>query len=296
MDPSLYRAFYEAEERHWWFVGRRAVIDGFLARSLGAAAGAPAGRGGVGEGAPGAPRRILDVGCGTGGMLPLLARYGQVTGVDSEPLALDYCRRRGFSDVHLQVDFEPRPVFDLVTLFDVLEHVGDEPAFLEQVARNLGPDGRLAVTVPAFRFLWSGHDDLNQHRRRYTRGMLVGLLARCGFQVSRASYFNTLLFPAALVRPLGRRRPGPPPAGGRASAPENTGRRGAPAEPGDAGGLGDANGLDRAREEILRPLRPGPLDAPLAAIFGFERHLLRAFDLPFGVSLFAIAARRGGAG
>jgi len=280
MDPSLYHAIYEAEERHWWFVGRRAILDALLARALarrapvahpepspprawhrrlrrpGRSGGRRTPRGLRGRPAAACPRRGLR----TGGMLPLLSRYGQVTGLDSEPLALDYCRRRGFHDVHLQADFEARPVFDLVTLFDVLEHVDDEPGFLAHAARCLKPGGRLAVTVPAFRFLWSGHDDLNQHRRRYTRRCLVDLLERCGFEVERSSYFNTLLFPAAMFRPLFRR--GGPGRGG-ARFPETAPFRRRP-RAGRRPGPGGRAPRGPCREEILRPLRTGLLDAPLA--------------------------------
>ncbi len=275
MDSSIYHQFYKVEDRHWWFVGRRAIVDGFLGRIFGRGT---SGRGGRSPGeaagpagsAPGAvppheeERRILDVGCGTGGMLPLLARYGRVTGVDSEPLALEYCRKRGIEDVHLQDAFSPGAPYDVITLFDVLEHVEDETGFLAVMKTWLKPDGRLVLTVPAFRCLWSRHDDLNRHQRRYTRKRLVAALEGAGFAPGRTSYFNTLLFPlAALSRLLDKRKPI------------------------EAG---------KDEEEILKPLRIGPWNGILAAIFALERHLLGVMTLPFGVSLFAEARPASGRG
>jgi SAM-dependent methyltransferase len=264
MDPSLYHAFYEIEERHWWFVGRRAIVDSLLKKRLGDTS---------------RERRILDVGCGTGGMLPVLSRYGRVTGIDSEPLALDYCRKRGITDVHLQESFQADGQYDVVTLFDVLEHVPDEAGFLRTVKGYLKPGGLLVVTVPAFEFLWSRHDDLNRHQRRYTKRALVDVLLRSGFAVERSSYFNTLLFPgAAAVRLMsggGRER-----GGGRSKAAT-------PAAAGSPAGTSTSGSGD----EALKQLRIGGSNRALAAIFGSERHLLRRLNLPFGVSLYAIAQK-----
>ena len=278
MDPSLYHAFYELEERHWWFVGRRAIVDSLLSDRLG--------------NAPGRDRRILDVGCGTGGMLPILSKYGHVTGIDSEPLALDYCRKRGITDVHPQDSFRAGAEYDVVTLFDVLEHVPGEANFLATMRGYLKPGGLLVVTVPAFEFLWSRHDDLNRHQRRYTRRGLVSVLENAGFEVERSSYFNTLLFPgAAAVRLMS--------GGGRGG-----GGRG-----GSVGGGGSPDGLaasergdspanarrERAEadngDEALKQLRIGGSNRFLAGVFASERHLLRHLNLPFGVSLYAIARK-----
>jgi SAM-dependent methyltransferase len=248
MDPSLYHAFYDLEEQHWWFVGRRRIVDSLLKARLGTK-----------DSTGGAERRILDVGCGTGGMLPILSKYGRVTGIDSEPLALDYCRKRGITDVHLQESFQAGAEYDVVTLFDVLEHVPDEEGFLATVRGYLKPGGILMVTVPAFQFLWSRHDDLNRHQRRYTKRALIEVLEKSGFEVERSSYFNTLLFPgAAAVRLLG--------GNNRSST------------------SGDS-------DEALKQLRIGGSNQALATIFGSERHLLSLLDLPFGVSLYAMARK-----
>jgi SAM-dependent methyltransferase len=260
VDPSLYHRFYEIEDRHWWFVGRRAVVGALMAQALGSPTADVAGQGK--DGAP-AARRILDVGCGTGGMLPLLSRFGRVTGTDSEPLALDYCRRRGFEDVHYQESFTAPAPYDVVTLFDVLEHVPDHVGFLQWTRKLLKPDGHLVLTVPAFPFLWSRHDDLNHHQRRYRRADLKATLEQGGFRVERLTYFNFWLFPAAVAT---RAR-----GGGR--QPVSDTRR-------------DPSAV---AEEILKPLQVGRANSLLAGIFGSEAGLIRRVDLPFGVSLAAVA-------
>jgi 2-polyprenyl-3-methyl-5-hydroxy-6-metoxy-1,4-benzoquinol methylase len=259
MDPSLYHAFYEIEDRHWWFSGRRRIVDTLLRRFLGAHKN---------DSAPRETLRILDVGCGTGGMLPVLSRHGRVTGIDQEPLALDYCRRRGITDVHLQESYDAPAAFDVVTLFDVLEHVDDEAGFLKKVGRWLRPGGLLLLTVPAFPMLWSAHDELNQHRRRYTRASLLPVLEAAGFQVEGASYFNMFLFPvAAAVRLLAGKPPSTNSRAGHPSASEE--------------------------KRALDLLRIGGSNTLLSGLFGSERHLLGRMNLPFGMSLYAAARKRG---
>src|SRR5262252_7893084 len=148
MDPSLYREFAERHEaRHWWFVGRRRIVASVLAGLL----------------EPGRDLRILDVGCGTGGMLPLLGSFGQVTGIDPAEAAIRYSRQHAAPGVELyQVDFPaeipPGRDYDLLTLFDVLEHLDDDAAALRAARSLLKPGGWLLVTVPALRSLWSPHD------------------------------------------------------------------------------------------------------------------------------------------
>jgi SAM-dependent methyltransferase len=246
MDPFLYREFAERQEaRHWWFVGRRRIIASVLEDLLGA-------RNGL---------RILDIGCGTGGMLPLLSAYGRVTGIDPAEAAIRYSKQRYASLAELlQVDF-PREVpsvgsYDLVTLFDVLEHLDDDAKALEAASSLLRPGGWILITVPALRSLWSPHDVINQHRRRYLREELKDRIEGAGFHLDRLSYYNTLLFPAVFGARLLRRRL---------------------ARQGD-------------RRSDFR-IGNNWINSRLADLFGAERHLLRRCDLPLGVSLLAIATK-----
>lgn len=195
MDEQVYSQLYALEDSHWWFRGRRAVIRALLGDvSL-----------------PEYPR-ILDAGCGTGRNLREYAALGTAEGVDPSPVAVDFCHRRGLPGV-VQAGLEALPFeegrFDLVCASDVLEHVEDDRGALEEMRRVTGPQGRLLVTVPAYRWLWSHHDDVHHHFRRYTRRELTSRAAAGGWRPIRVTYFNsTLLMPIAAVRLAQRARPG----------------------------------------------------------------------------------------
>jgi SAM-dependent methyltransferase len=206
------------------------------------------------------PVRVLDFGCGTGAFLDDLDRFGTVSAVDADPEAVSFCHARGRAEVRLAPPGAPLPfaddAFDLVTSLDVIEHIDDDVAALAELRRVLRPGGLLLVAVPAFAFLWGKQDEVSHHRRRYTARTLRRALARAGFGVERTSYFNTVLFaPIAAVR-LGRRLLRAP--GGRQSDFE---------------------------------LGPARLNGVLGAIFGAEASLVSRWDLPFGVSLLALAKR-----
>lgn len=202
MEAVLYHTFYEIEKVHWWCVSRRDILVD-LTRSL-----LPQGG------------KVLDVGCGTGFFLEGLAAGAESLmqgegpaiegwGLDAEPLAVSMCRERGLTQVHqgsasdLSAVAEQR--FDLIFMFDVLEHLDDDQQALREAARLLAPGGRIVVTVPAFRFLWSKHDDVSMHKRRYTRPELAAAFRGAGLPLAKHTYFNAYLFPLALARRIGRR-------------------------------------------------------------------------------------------
>ena len=243
METQLYAAFDALEDRHWWFQGRRAIVRAVLARRLDRA-----------------PRReILDVGCGTGGMLPLLAELGHVEGLEAAPSAVACARRRApGTPVHLgglPGGLPADRTWDLVTAFDVLEHLEDPVATLLAIHAALRPGGQLVCTVPAFPFLWSEHDEVNRHFRRYRRRSLLAELETARFEVEWSSYFNTFLFPPVALARLARRL--------------------VPARGGGSDIVPTAPLLNRA----------------LHALFASERHLVPHVSLPFGVSLLAVARR-----
>lgn len=197
MDTSLHHQFADIEGDHWWFQGRRHVVASVLDHHLDP--------GGAGS------RRILDVGCGTGEMVDMLRAFGSVTALDAAPEAVAYCRRRFGDDVDVRLgaipDGVPDGPFDLVSAFDVIEHLDDDRGAVERFRAALAPGATLAVTVPAFGFLWGPHDVLAGHRRRYRPAELSSLLSSGGLVVDRWSCFNTWLFPAvAAVRTVRRRR------------------------------------------------------------------------------------------
>jgi SAM-dependent methyltransferase len=192
MDPIVMQAMLAADERHWWYRGRRRVIRAELDR-LSLPAGA----------------EILDAGCGSGRTMQELVAYGTVSGVELSDVAAEVARARGVGEVVIgRLEELPWPPeqFDLITCLDVLEHTPDDRVTLAELRRVSRPDGRLLLTVPAYPWLWSTHDEVNHHYRRYTRAMLRAAARDAGWAVEGMSSFNSMLLaPAAVVR-LSRRR------------------------------------------------------------------------------------------
>ena len=185
MDRDYELQTHRAEDRHWWYRGRRKVIEDVL----------------TGLGLP--PRaRILDAGCGSGRNMIELARHGTVTGVELSQTSVELARARGYGEVVagsvLEMPF-PEASFDLAVSLDVIEHLQDDLAALRELRRAVAPGGALLVTVPAYQWLWSGHDVINHHHRRYTRRTLETVAERAGWRQVRTTYFNSLLLPAAIV-------------------------------------------------------------------------------------------------
>src|SRR5262249_38474167 len=148
---------------------------------------------------------LLDVGCGSGGVLAALrARFPQlrVEAGDALREALD-CARRRLPDVSfVQIDVGRLPYdgeFDVACAFDVIEHLDDDEHALGEMHRACRVGGGVIITVPQHPFLWSAVDDYSRHRRRYSRRELVGKLRRAGFTVERATSFLTLLLPALVA-------------------------------------------------------------------------------------------------
>lgn len=226
------------QQRHWWFVARRRI----LARVIGALGLPPA-------------ARVLDAGCGSGGNLALLAGFGRLSAMEYDAPARAAAAALGVCPVspgRLPDDVPfAAGAFDLICLLDVLEHIDDDGATLRALAARLAPGGRLLVTVPAYAWLWSAHDEAHHHRRRYTAAALARCAAGAGLAVRRLGYFNSLLFPAIAAARLAGRL---------------LGRDGAS----DAG------------------LPPAPVNAALQAVFAAERHLAPRWLFPFGTSVLAV--------
>lgn len=185
MEPSLFANMARTEDEHWWFLGRRAIALAVLD-----AAHLPSNA------------HILDVGAGTGGTTRALSRYGRVEALEIDPVALVHLRTRAIDAVHtapLPDPGLPSASFDLITAFDVLEHLPDDRAVLADIHRLLRPGGRFLATVPAHPSLWTAHDDHHHHQRRYTRTALRSLLEGAGLRVSLLSPWMTLLFPLFLA-------------------------------------------------------------------------------------------------
>jgi SAM-dependent methyltransferase len=185
MDRDYEHQTHQAEDRHWWYRGRRKVLDGVIAEL----------------GLPAEPR-ILDAGCGSGRFMVELSKLGMVTGVELSDTSVALARQRGLGDVVagsvLEMPFADGS-FDLAVSLDVIEHLEDDLAALRELRRTVAPGGALLVTVPAYQWLWSGHDEINHHHRRYTRRSLQQVAERAGWRQSRTTYFNSLLLPVAIL-------------------------------------------------------------------------------------------------
>lgn len=193
MDEQLIRRMIDVDEHHWWYRGRRDIINVELARLPLPADAA-----------------VLDAGCGSGRTLLELAPLGRVSAIELNEEAAEFARSRGVGEVVVG-RLESLPwsagTFDLITCLDVIEHTPDDRVTLAELRRVTRPGGFLLVTVPAYQRLWSAHDVANHHYRRYERRTLRAAALESGWIVQRLTSFNSLLLaPAAAIRLAERRR------------------------------------------------------------------------------------------
>ena len=232
----------------WWAVGRRAILATFLQRA--------------------AERRsremkILEIGCGSGGDLPLLARYGQVWGMERSAVLAQRARARKVAeevyteDAALD-DVAAREV-DLFCMFDVLEHIEDDNGFVRHLAAKPAADHQYLLSVPAFQFLFGPHDELLHHFRRYSKSQLKTVLENNGYEVIASGYFMFFLFPLAVVSRL-------------------------------IEGIKARFGKRHAEVNIGRVA--GPINSLFIAILRFEAFLGRYIRFPFGLWIITLARRR----
>ena len=238
MDRVIYDRMAEHDSTHWWYRARRDVLASVIARKIRLPADA----------------RILEIGCGTGHNLPMLARFGTVDAVEIDDAARGVAEQRLGRPVSASslpdLAGIPDATYDLVALLDVLEHVEDDVAALQSIARRLKPGGTILLTVPQYRWMWSGHDVANHHHRRYVKATLKNAVARAGLKLDLLSNFNSLLFPFAAAQRLLARV---------------AGKEGSDDSP-----------------------PPRPVNALFEKLFGLERYLVGRVPMPPGVSLLAL--------
>lgn len=196
---------------------------------------------------------ILEIGAGYGAMTGMLKKLGTVTAVEPYSDAACYLQENLKISVYtgtLETFIETKR-YDLVSCFDVLEHIEDDKAALTKIKSLLNEKGLLILTVPAYLFLWSKQDEIDHHYRRYTRRGLVKMISE-GFTVKKATYFNTLLFPAAVIDKLLFAK--------------------------------------KKRPYALEPNKF--INSILYAIFSLEKRIIPLINLPFGVSILVVAEKR----
>jgi SAM-dependent methyltransferase len=240
MDRNYELQTHQAEDRHWWYRGRRRVLDAVISGL-----------------ALGPQTRILDAGCGSGRNMLDLARYGKVTGIELSDTSVAGARARPPRDV-VQGSILDMPFttdsFDLAVCLDVVEHLRDDRQALSELRRVVAPGGSLLVTVPAYERLWSTHDEVNHHHRRYNRRTLPQAANDAGWKCSLTTHFNSLLLPvAALLRAL------------------------------------DGLYTHNAESSLDLWIPPGPLNSLLQLPLNLEAALIkRGLHIPAGLSLLAV--------
>jgi len=234
---------YEFEKTYWWHVGRRYIIKRILEKYLNNVH----------------DNEILDIGCGTGENIRLLKDYGHVVGMDSSREAIEICRENGLNDVFHSSNINEiglhNKCFDIITAFDVLEHLDDDVEFLKEIKQYLMPGGRLILSVPAYRFLWSEHDEVLHHRRRYMASELHEKVTRAGYTTIKRSYVICFSFPLIMGYRLFR------------------------------GIFPRKYGKERSSYVIL----PSFLNRFFIFLLKIESWLLRGMDLPIGTSVMLVA-------
>lgn len=240
MERIVYDRMAEIDGRHWWYRARREILSRLIATRV----------------QPPAAARILEIGCGTGHNLDMLGRFGTVDAVEMDDAAREMASERLGRPARMatlpELQCVERGVYDLVALLDVLEHVEEDRASLVSIAERLRPGGKVLLTVPAHPWMWSAHDVVNHHKRRYTKKGFRQILEAAGLKVELLSYFNSLLFPLAATARLAGRLTG--------------------------------------KEDSDDKLPSAPVNKAFELLFGLERYAIGRVPFPPGVSLVAIAS------
>lgn len=243
MNPAAYLEMAETESIHWWYAGRRAILSSII-KTLNLPAGS----------------EILEIGCGTGGNLQMLANFGTVSAVEMDETALEIASKKTNNRYDIRAGYCPDKIpfkdrsFDLIFMSDVLEHIEHDTEAMVAVRQLLKKNGTVILTVPAYQWLYGTHDIFLHHKRRYTASHLRTVISSAGFRSARISYMNTLLFPIAV--------------------------------------------MVRIKDRLFKSASASGTQVPQALInrifsflFSAERFFLKQFNFPFGVSLLCILSR-----
>jgi SAM-dependent methyltransferase len=245
MREEIYSMMANIEDRHWWFRAKRRIIRTLIDRY----APDQAGRDRL---------SLVDIGCGTGGLLAETQDTFDVLGLDSAEAARDACRARGFDALQcwlpnsLPVEFASA---DICILSDVLEHLTDDRGTVEAVADRLRPGGIVVCTVPAHPWLWTRRDDAHEHKRRYTRPEFEALFSTDLYDPVFVGWYMSWLLPLMLAERIARKLTGDPEI-----------------------------------DDLTLPSKP--LNEVLYTVFAAERHTLGRIPFPIGASIVSVHRRR----
>jgi 2-polyprenyl-3-methyl-5-hydroxy-6-metoxy-1,4-benzoquinol methylase len=185
MDRSVYERMADVQSRHWWFVGRKHVFYKII-KTMGLPGNA----------------RILEIGAGAGANLEMLSKFGSVVACEHDESSRDICMARGWKAVGGLLPDELSEIvgkYDLICLFDVLEHVEKDSQAINRLKGLLVPNGSLLIACPAYQWLYGDYDRVLGHFRRYTSKRLATLLKNNGYLVVRNGYCNAILFPLSVA-------------------------------------------------------------------------------------------------
>ena len=240
MERAVYDQMAALDERHWWYRARREVLAALIRRLV----------------KPPANARILEIGCGTGHNFSMLGSFGHVDALELDDEVRRYAEKRLGREIMRaplpELADVPERSYDLIGAFDVIEHIDDDEAALASIATRLKPGGKFVMTVPAHPWMWSAHDVVNHHKRRYSKRALKRLMEHSPLRLDAIGYFNSLLFPAAVAERISSKL--------------------------------------RRKEDADLKLPAAPLNTALERTFAFERHLVGRVPLTPGLSLYAVGS------
>ncbi len=239
-DITYYSTTYNNEKSYWWYTARLSILKSVFEKYVSISRS-----------------KILNIGCGTGYISKEFSLYGNVTNIDISPHALAFCKANELEYLvrgnAIALPFRSA-FFDCVMAYDLLEHIKDDLYALKEMKRCLHSSGKLILTVPAFKSLWSSMDDIDEHERRYTKKNLRTSVEKAGLKVIKMSYFNTFLFPLAVSKRMIERLFN-----------------------------------KQVSEETFLPRMHPFLNTMFHLIFSAEKFFLRYLDFPFGLSIILIA-------